>query len=129
MAQHYELEDAEFGKLADRVKKIAIVEMGHAEALAERILFLGGVPTTKLDTPIKKQEEIPAMMQTDVGLETGAIEMYNRAAKLCAEEGDTGSRELFEKLVAQEEDHQSEFENTLDHINKLGPAYLATLIG
>jgi len=40
MIQHYELEDTDFGKLAKRMKEIAIQEMKHAEALAERILFL-----------------------------------------------------------------------------------------
>jgi bacterioferritin len=46
MTHHYELEDAMYEKLGDRLKKIAIVEMKHAEMLAERILFLGGVPST-----------------------------------------------------------------------------------
>ena len=44
MIHHYELEDQDFGKLAARVKEVAIVEMKHAEKLAERILFLGGSP-------------------------------------------------------------------------------------
>lgn len=129
MAQHYELEDAQFGKLADRMKKIAIEEMRHAESLAERILFLGGVPTTKLDGEIKKQEEIPALLKTNIALEQDAVVMYNRSAKLCAEEGDTVSRNLFEKLAAEEEEHLSEFQNTADHVDKLGAAYLATLTG
>ena len=47
MAQHYELEDQDFGKLGKKLKEIGIQEMKHAEALAERILFLKGEPTTK----------------------------------------------------------------------------------
>jgi len=46
MAQHYELEDSDFGKLASKFKEIAIAEMKHAEKLAERILFLKGEPTS-----------------------------------------------------------------------------------
>ncbi|MCK7485212.1 MAG: manganese catalase family protein [Bacillus subtilis] len=42
MAQHYELEDQDYGKLAKVMKEIGIQEMKHAEALAERILFLKG---------------------------------------------------------------------------------------
>ena len=42
MAQHYELEDSDFGKLASKFKEVAITEMKHAEKLAERILFLKG---------------------------------------------------------------------------------------
>ena len=49
MAQHYELEDGDFGRLASRIKEIAIQEMKHAEDLAERILFLKGEPTSKPD--------------------------------------------------------------------------------
>ena len=45
MAQHYELEDSDFGKLAGKLKEIGIQEMKHAEQLAERILFLNGEPT------------------------------------------------------------------------------------
>lgn len=49
MAQHYELEDQDFGKLASKFKEIAITEMKHAEKLAERILFLKGTPTSAPD--------------------------------------------------------------------------------
>ena len=48
MTHHHELEDQMYGKLAERLKKISIVEMKHAEQLAERILFLGGKASTKL---------------------------------------------------------------------------------
>ncbi len=56
MAQHYELEDAMYGKLAERIKKIAMVEMKHAEEFAERIIFLGGIPVSKPDVPITKKQ-------------------------------------------------------------------------
>ena len=55
MIHHYELEDQDFGKLAAGVKEVAIVEMKHAEKLAERILFLGGVPTSKPDLDPQKR--------------------------------------------------------------------------
>ena len=49
LIQHYELEDKDFGKLGKKMKEIGIQEMKHAEALAERILFLKGTPTLKPD--------------------------------------------------------------------------------
>ena len=70
------------------MKKIAIVEMKHAEAFAERVLFLGGVPGSKPDPGIAKKQSIPEMLQTDIGLETEAVRMYNECAGLCAKEGD-----------------------------------------
>lgn len=129
MAQHYELEDQDFGKLATKLKEIAIQEMKHAEKLAERILFLRGVPTSKPDGTSKKTQEIPDMLVTDIGLESEAIKMYNEAALICASEKDQISKDLFEELLKDEEGHLDLFENMKDHIDKMGASYLATLTG
>ncbi len=84
MAQHYELEDQDFGKLAKKLKEVGIQEMKHAEALAERILFLKGEPTSKPDAIAKKGQSIADMLKTDMALESAAIKMYNEAAVVCA---------------------------------------------
>src|SRR5512136_1255311 len=86
MAQHYELEDQDYGKLAKKLKDIAIQEMKHAEALAERILFLEGEPTTKPDAGAKKGQDFAGMLTTDIGLETQAIKLYNEASLVCGQE-------------------------------------------
>jgi bacterioferritin len=129
MAQHYELEDQDFGKLAKKLKEIGIQEMKHAEALAERILFLEGEPTTKPDGIAKKGQSIADMLKTDMALESAAIKMYNEAAVICAAEKDQISKQLFEKLLGEEEGHFNDFENVKDHLEKMGDAYLATLAG
>jgi len=129
MSQHYELEDSDFGKLASKFKEVAITEMKHAEKLAERILFLKGEPTSKPDELPKKSEQIPQMLATNMALEAGAMKMYNEAAMVCAAEKDQISKELFEELLKDEEGHFNYFENTKDHVDKLGAAYLATLAG
>ena len=129
MIQHYELEDADFGKLAGKMKEIAIQEMKHAEALAERILFLKGEPTAKPDATAKKGQEIADMLKTDMALESQAIKMYNEAAVTCANEKDQVSKQLFEKLLGEEEEHLNIFEIFKEHIDKMGSAYLATLTG
>jgi bacterioferritin len=129
MIQHYELEDSDFGKLAKKMKEIAIQEMKHAEAFAERILFLKGTPTSKPDGEAKKGQTIEAMLATDIGLESQAIKMYNEAAEVCAQDKDQISKQLFEKILGEEEDHLNFFDNTKDHVDKLGGTYLATLTG
>jgi bacterioferritin len=129
MAQHYELEDRDFGKLASKFKEIGIAEMKHAEKLAERILYLKGVPTSKPDAVAKKGQEIPEMLKTNIALESQAIKMYNDASVICAAEKDQISKELFEELLKDEEDHYNYFDNVKDHVDKLGAAYLATLAG
>lgn len=129
MAQHYEFEDQDFGKLASRLKEIAIQEMKHAEKLAERILYLKGEPTSKPDGVAKKGQKIQEMLATDIGLETQAIKMYNDASVICAAKKDQVSKEVFEELLKEEEDHLNRFENIKNHVDKIGPAYLATLTG
>ena len=129
MAHHYELEDQDFGKLATKIKEIAIQEMKHAERLAERILFLKGEPTSKPDGLAKKGQKIPEMLTTNIALETQAIKMYNEASVTCAAEKDQISKELFEELLKEEEVHLNTFENIKSHVDKLGAAYLATLTG
>jgi bacterioferritin len=129
MSQHYELEDSDFGKLASKFKEVAITEMKHAEKLAERILFLNGEPTSKPDALPKKGQQIPQMLTTNMALEAGAIKMYNEASMVCAAEKDQISKELFEDLLKDEEDHLNYFDNTKDHVDKLGAAYLATQTG
>ncbi len=129
MTQHYEMEDQMYGQLADHLKKVGIQEMRHAEAFAERILFLGGVPVTRPDEPIKKKQAIADLVQTDIGLEEDAVRMYNDFARRCADEGDHVSKALFEQLAKEEEDHLNDFQNILAHVQNLGPAYLARLAG
>jgi bacterioferritin len=129
MAQHYELEDQDFGKLASKIKEIAIQEMKHAEKLAERILFLKGEPTSKPDGVSKKGQKIAEMLNTNMALESAAMKMYNEAAMVCAAEKDQISKEVFEDLLKDEEDHFNYFENVKDHLDKLGAAYLANLVG
>jgi len=105
MAQHYELEDQEFGKLATKFKEIGIQEMKHAEKLAERILFLKGEPTSKPDGIAKKGQEIIEMLKTNMALEAEAIKMYNDASVVCAAEKDHISKGIFEELLKEEEEH------------------------
>ena len=129
MAQHYELEDQDFGKLGSKLKEIAIQEMKHAEKLAERILYLKGEPTSKPDGVAKKGQKIQDMLAVDIVLETQAIKMYNDASVVCAAEKDQISKEVFEELLKDEEEHLNYFENMKDHVEILGAAYLATLAG
>ena len=103
--------------------------MKHGEKLAERILFLHGVPTSKPDAIPKKGQEIGELLVTNVALEAQAIAMYNEAAIVCAAEKDQKSKDLFEEILGEEEKHLVFFERVKDHIDKMGPAYLVTLTG
>jgi bacterioferritin len=129
MVEHYELDNDGYEKLGSLVKETAIVEMKHAEELGERVLFLGGVPSTKPSAEIKKGLSIADQVKFNIELEINAVKMYNDAAALCAAEGDNVSKAIFEKLVDQEEGHMDEFQKIQEHIQKLGDVYITTLIG
>ncbi len=127
MIHHYELEDQDYGKLADHMKKIAIVEMRHAEDLAERILFLEGEPVTKPTGQVQRGQGLEDMIKNNLALETTAIKNYNEYARVCDAEGDAASKELFQNLILQEEEHQDDFDSIADHLAKLGLHYIASL--
>jgi bacterioferritin len=129
MAQHFELDNDDYGKLAKIIKTTAIVEMKHAEALAERILFLGGVPTSKPTPEVKRGQKIADMLATNIGLEEDAVKLYNEAAIVCAENLDHVSKDIFEKLLKDEDGHLDMFQNIAEHVEKLGDVYLTTLTG
>ena len=127
MQFHYELEDAGYGKLGDEFKAVAITEMKHAERLAERILFLDGVPTSKPEAEVQKGLSIQDQLKVGQHLELETIKMYNDDASVCAGEGDHVSKSIFEKLLADEEEHLDDFQTRTDLIEKLGNAYIVTL--
>ncbi len=129
MNQHYNLDDMDYGDLAAKIKLIAIDEMRHAEMFAERIKELGGEPTTDLAAKVEKGQKLEAVFPFDAGLEDGTMDVYNRFILVCRESGDSTSMKLFETIVDEEQAHYNYFDNVNEHIQKLGPAYLAQIAG
>lgn len=129
MYQHYQLDSMDYGELAANLKLIAIDEMRHAEALAERVKELGGDPTTEIAGPVEKGQKLEDIYSFNAGEEEGAMESYNQFLKVCQENGDITSASLFEELIVHEQEHLNYFENILGHIQALGPAYLSRIAG
>ena len=129
MHQHYILDDRDFGELAAKVKLIAIDEMRHAEALAERIKELGGEPTTELAGPVVKGQDVKDIFPFDANEEDEAIDTYGQFANICRENGDTISASLFEMIIEHEQAHFNYFDNVDNHIKTLGDTYLSNLAG
>jgi len=122
---HVHLDDQGLGPLADIFKRTAIVEMGHVEKLADRILFLKGDVEMKPAGPVEKITDAAAMLEYSAKAEEDAAKFYNEAAKESAANSDAVSKQLFEQLVNDEEQHFDTFDRQLDHIKRFGPAYLA----
>lgn len=80
---HFHLDDQGFGSLAKLFKRTAIIEMGHVEALADRILFLKGDVEMMPSSPVEKLTEPATMLAKAIGMEQGSVHDYNRAAQKC----------------------------------------------
>lgn len=108
-----------YHKLGAHIKKQALDEMKHAEALIERILFLDGSPTMEL-LPLKVGQNVKAQIEADLGLENGAVAFYNEATRTARQADDNGSADLFEKLLGDEESHVDWLEAQLHMIGEMG---------
>lgn len=129
MHQHYHLDDKDYGELAANVKLIAIDEMRHAEALAERIKELGGEPTTELAGPVVKGQEVEEIFPFDAEQEEEAIEVYSQFLQVCRENSDSITAKLFEMIIEHEQEHFNYFDSIDDHIKTLGATYLSRIAG
>jgi len=129
MHQHYILDDKDYGELAANVKLIAIDEMRHAESLAERIMELGGEPTSELDGPVEKGQSVEDIFPFDAQQEEEAIDAYSQFLKVCMDNGDSISAKLFEMIIEHEQEHYNYFDNIDEHIKTLGSAYLSRIAG
>jgi bacterioferritin len=94
--------------------------MKHAESLIERILFLDGAP--KMNQPLRLNvgETVKDQLESDLQLEIEAVAMYNRFVATAREAGDNASRELFERLLKDEEEHVDWLEAQLHQIKEIG---------
>lgn len=115
-----------YERISRQVKKFSIEEMKHAEELIERILFLEGEPNMSALGALRIGHNVREQFQNDLALELHAVAMYNRAIAVATEAGDNGTRELFEKLLEDEEGHVDWYETQLHLIAELGyERYLA----
>jgi bacterioferritin len=113
-------ENWHYSKLGDYIRKQTIDEMKHAEQLIERILFLDGTPTMTETMKIVVGQNVREQLENDLKLEIGAVAMYNRASAVAREEGDNASRELFERLLKDEEEHVDWLEAQLHQVKEIG---------
>ncbi len=94
-------------------KQIAITEMKHAEAIGERLDYLGGKLTTK-PSPIEVGKGVKDMLALDKKAEEGAIKLYKQIVALAAKENDVVTKRLFEEILSDEEDHHNQFATLLE---------------
>jgi len=118
---HYRLLDNwGYRALAKQWRKESIEEMQHADKLVERIIFLDGFPNMQVLDPLHIGQNVKEILDCDLQAEISARALYQEAATYCHSVKDYPSRELFEKLMADEEGHIDFLETQLDLVEKLG---------
>jgi bacterioferritin len=108
MWQHVQWSGVKGFSVQDEFKKIAITEMKHAETIAERLFYLGGIPTTK-PNPIFVKKTLKEMVAQDVKDEKNAIDLYKMIIEMAQKEGDTTTAFIFKQILEDEEDHHDTF--------------------
>jgi len=109
---HVMAEGMESPALSEIFEKVALQEMEHLEEFADRIKYLGGVPTTK-PNPIKVGGTLKEMIEDDLELEYHAIKLYKGQIAIAKEIGDTTTRLMLEKILTAEEEHADKWETVL----------------
>jgi len=120
MVQAETCENWGYGRLAGITKSRAIEEMKHAEALIERILFFDAVPDVNVALKPTLGKDVPQQFEAGLADETTAVREYNDSAEICREVGDSGTKDLFERLLHDEERHADYLEAQLNAIKQIG---------
>jgi len=113
MWQHVQWAGISHYTVKNELKKIAVEEMKHAEAIAERLFYLGGIPTTKPE-PIFVGKTLKEMLKKDLKDEEGAVKLYKQVVTLAEKEGDITTAQIFKKILQDEEEHHDTFQGLLE---------------
>lgn len=98
----------------------SIDEMKHADKLAERILFLDGLPNFQMLGRLRIGESVEEILKADLGLEEEAIPPLRQAIVHCEKVHDFVSRDLFAHILENEEEHVDTLETQFEMIRQMG---------
>jgi bacterioferritin len=118
---HYRLLDnMGIKKLAAFERHESIDEMKHADQLAERILFLDGLPNFQMLGRLRVGESVEEILKADLELEHEAIPLLRDAIVHCESVRDFVSRDLFASILSNEEEHVDVLETQFELIRQMG---------
>ena len=118
---HYRiLDNWGYKELAKKWRVESIEEMEHADKFTARILFLEGFPNMQSLDPLRIGENIEEILKADLAAEIGARALYLEAAQYCASINDRVSKNLFEELAHDEEEHIDFLETQQELIKQVG---------
>ena len=112
-------------KMAKHEYKESIEEMQHADSFIKRILMLDGLPNMQELGKLYIGENVKEVIECDLKLEMEGAKYYKEAIAHCESVGDYVSRDLFSKILADEEEHEDHLETQLKLIEQMGlPGYI-----
>jgi bacterioferritin len=94
--------------------------MEHADKITERIIFLDGFPNMQVIDPLHIGQNVKEVLDCDLKAEYTARSLYQEAATHCHSVKDYVTRDLFEKLMHDEEGHIDFLETQVGLVDKLG---------
>ena len=115
MWQHVQVMGVKAVSVQDKFKSTAITEMKHAEKIAERLWYLGGVPTTK-PSVIDVGKNLKDFLELNTKAEVEAIEMYQGIIELATKEKDITTAFMFKEILEDEEEHHDLFTTMLEEV-------------
>ena len=107
-------------KLAKHEKAESIEEMEHADLLIQRILLLEGLPNLQELDKLLIGENVQEVLEGDRKLELHGIETYRKNIAIAEAANDYVTRDLFVKILTDEEGHLDHLETQLQMINDMG---------
>jgi bacterioferritin len=116
-------------KIARHTRAESIDEMRHAETLTDRILYLDALPNYQRLFALRVGETIGQMLEADLAVETEAVDRLRRGIDYMRGIGDVTSANIFEDILADEEQHIDYLETQIGLVSQLGEQlYLAQLV-
>ena len=106
-------------KLAQFERHESIDEMKHADWVAERILFLDGLPNFQLLGRLRIGETVEEVIRADLALEMEALTTLRDAVEHAEKVRDYVSRDLFRRILDSEEEHVDTLETQLEMIERM----------
>ncbi|EME20361.1 bacterioferritin [Rhodococcus triatomae] len=116
-------------KIAEKTRQESFEEMQHAEILTDRILMLEALPNYQRILPLRIGQTIREQFTSDLAIELEVVARLRPGITMCRAKNDHTTAGIFEKILAEEEDHVDYLETQLELIDKLGEQlYLAQLV-
>ena len=118
---HYRLLDHwGIARLAEYERHESIDEMKHADMLSARVLFLDGLPNFQHLGRLRIGETVEEVLRADLAVENEAIPLLRDAIAHCEIVRDYISRDLFKRILDNEEEHVDFLERQFDMIERMG---------